>query len=787
MNILTLTPEQSLIFNKSQPDPTSIELRTWLQQFELTSLTLATPAQTHELWKQAIAAHETHLVHQAHLSNNALNHLAHSAQAAWFFLQLSHEKNPLSAATSFFIPIAQAFQDALHSHHWRDETLALKTAITHAKPEWMLGHDTLPPLLKKWAKPFRPLNTQTPLETHYAYLDEKHELQAMMLFAKQCVEEEKTLTCIVPNLQKHRITIERLLCRTFKDHTPFQIVQSTPLSTQPLIGSALLGLKFLNDYLNPDEFTQFLHSSFFEHVLDPLTFIYDQQRRQIPCTHYTHLPQAPLASILKKNVEAAQQLPRVKVALAGEWAIHYQQQLKKLGFLTPASLEETPIFYQFEKACEEFSSLSSLLGKLTAPEALTQFSELLSTIKIISPPTESSILIIDAIDVFSLTAETVWFFKTHNFQQKTILNPFLKPHQQQIYPAHSILNYLKNITKTIFYTYPQTVDEDIQHPCSLITIPCQHITENNLPSLLKTTHTLQKKTEPATYVPPTATHLKGGSHYFKDHVACPFRAFARYRLQAKTMDIPSRYIQPVLRGILTHAVLEEFWRLTHNQATLLALNTFQLHERVETCITKAMNKQAIFASRFRQLEEERLKQRILLWLEYEKKRHPFRVKSIEQPTEIILETLQFSITMDRIDEIDNGNGIPRTLLIDYKTGDASPLKWFGERPDEPQLLCYIMTNEYHIDAIAYALLKRPEVKLQGLTCDRQLLPELREPPGADEQGAELAWEHLKQTWQNNLNALAKEIKQGFIGIVPKDGEATCQCCNLHTLCRIREQ
>ena len=69
---------------------------------------------------------------------------------------------------------------------------------------------------------------------------------------------------------------------------------------------------------------------------------------------------------------------------------------------------------------------------------------------------------------------------------------------------------------------------------------------------------------------PEGSPAPGGTSLIADQSACPFRAFAKYRLQAKEMDESPLGISALEHGSVAHAALEIFWREVQTHAELLA-------------------------------------------------------------------------------------------------------------------------------------------------------------------------------------------------------------------------
>ena len=78
------------------------------------------------------------------------------------------------------------------------------------------------------------------------------------------------------------------------------------------------------------------------------------------------------------------------------------------------------------------------------------------------------------------------------------------------------------------------------------------------------------------------------------------------------------------------------------------------------------------------------------------------------------------LVIDRIDRLPDGE----TLIIDYKTGSVKPQKWFGERPEEPQLPLYAVSAGETPAAVVYAVIRSDGCQYLGLVSAPGLFPGL---------------------------------------------------------------
>ena len=74
---------------------------------------------------------------------------------------------------------------------------------------------------------------------------------------------------------------------------------------------------------------------------------------------------------------------------------------------------------------------------------------------------------------------------------------------------------------------------------------------------------------------PVPTKVGGGAAVLRDQAACPFRAFARHRLGARTLASPESGLDAIERGTLLHRVLSLLWTALQTHAQLLVWMKWQ--------------------------------------------------------------------------------------------------------------------------------------------------------------------------------------------------------------------
>ncbi len=131
---------------------------------------------------------------------------------------------------------------------------------------------------------------------------------------------------------------------------------------------------------------------------------------------------------------------------------------------------------------------------------------------------------------------------------------------------------------------------------------------------------------------------------------------------------------------------------------------------------------------------------------------------------------------DRVDEVEGGE-----VLIDYKTGDASPNDWLTERPDAPQLPLYAILSEAdRLRGVAFGLVRAGEGRgLKGYAVGEGVL---RGKPTKLKEAATFGAQ--VERWRDVLVALAEEFAAGDARVRPKQYPRTCEYCKQRALCRL---
>jgi probable DNA repair protein len=274
--------------------------------------------------------------------------------------------------------------------------------------------------------------------------------------------------------------------------------------------------------------------------------------------------------------------------------------------------------------------------------------------------------------------------------------------------------------------------------------------------------------------PPLAEKLvKGGTRVLADQSACPFRAFARHRLGAQSLESPAEGLDAAGRGQLLHALMSGLWARLKDSATLAALPAAQVEQAIEAAAAEAVDALELEGP-FALLERARLARLAREWLDVERARPAFEVVAREQKRALHAGGLAFSGRIDRMDRLADGSH----ALIDYKTGRVSPNEWLGDRPDDPQLPVYAVNAAEDIGAVVFAKLRTGDMKYMGFSRSKDAIAGVKPAQ---------SWDGLLAGWRQAVDDLALGFAHGDARVEPKEGLSTCARCDLQALCRVYEK
>ncbi|MDV6343736.1 PD-(D/E)XK nuclease family protein [Nitrosomonas sp. Is37] len=667
-----------------------------------------------------------------------------------------------------------------------------------------------------------------------ACTDRRQEAKLMARWVRQRLEDNPAaqIGIVVPNLSALREIIvqaldEILMPSVFhpghqQQERSYNMSLGKPLTTFPLVTTALKLLDLLKHTISLSDISQLLHSPFiggWEQESSARALL-DVQLREIGEPSVSIDTLSYHASQTNRSyacVVLAKKLGMLKVWLQTcsrkehpeQWVQHFDHLLKTIGWLEgyPLSSEEYQTVEAWHALLAELATLDWVTGEISLSDVLSQLWQMARE-RIFQPQTGvAPVQVLGPLEAHGIQFDYLWMIGLHDgiWPGSPQPNPFIPlplqrnhelPHsseQRELSVTRLLMQRIVTSADQVILSYPQRNGDEELRASPLIkgytSLAVDALLANNMPSWREIVHDNSQLSEllhdPAPILEQTA--VKGGSHIFKLQAACPFRAFAELRLGARPLGQIQIGLNAMARGNLLHRAMEKVWDKLDSYEQLLALPDTELSELVLDQVQEVINTMAshypqTFNQHFRDMEIKRLHRQVATWLELEKKRLPFRVIARERKYELTVGALSIQLKIDRIDEI----AASRQLIIDYKTGQAKASQWFGDRPDEPQLPLYSLIFPDDLAGIAFAQLRTGQMAFSGVTIEEGILPEVKSYEKLSQSREIGNWPQLLTHWRVTLERLSDSFCRGEAAVDPKRYPATCAYCTLQPLCRITE-
>ncbi len=662
--------------------------------------------------------------------------------------------------------------------------------------------------------------------------DRRAEIEAAAAWARAALESGQTrIGVVVPDLSVQRATVVRLfddalfpsaLLLGADSVRPYNVSLGDPLASWPVIHAALLLLEFGTGSLPIARLGTLLRSPFLAGAvseasaraqLDALlrqdgedsVSISALLRRAVTALAKPHSAAPQLNAQLRAWRDA---IPaRSARLIPSAWSEQFAALLKLAGW--PG---DGPLDSDSHQAVMAWRELLAAFAAQDVVSAKTSYAEALATLRrmagerVFQPQTPAApVQVLGLLEASGLDFDSLWVMglDDESWPPSPRPNPFLPldlqrtrnlPHasaERELEFARRLTERLAASAANVVFSYPLNAGDE-KHRASPLLQAFPELQTSDLPKphpglaehlfAASKIETINDEQAPALAL---GSAVRGGTRLFQYQAACPFRAFATLRLDARTPEEPEPGLDAKARGMLLHTALEALWNTLGSHATLCSMAEAVLMKAIGAAVHTALEKLArdrsqTLTGRFRELETRRLTRLLRAWLEEEKARAPFRVVAAEQTTTIRLGGLVVEGRMDRVDELEDG----ARVILDYKSGKTNIKSWEGERPDEPQLPLYTVDMRLRkpVAAALFAQLRTGDIGFNGLASRIGIAPKVK--PVGD---TEAEWQTQLDSWQTTLTTLAEAYRAGDARVDPKEFPRTCEHCGLQALCRVHER
>ncbi len=638
---------------------------------------------------------------------------------------------------------------------------------------------------------------------------------------------------VVPALQTQRADVYRHFMRVLEPAAltqahaaptlPFNISLGTPLTEQPLIHAALGFLSLAGERLSFEQVSALLRSPFIagarseadaraqldwslrRHAepqlsLDELATLL--QRADLPAAPWLQRLIAAYARFRRERLKGAQ--------LPSAWVQVFNEVLTALGFPGEEALNSAQFqaWQKWQALLAEVGGLDGVTQAHSLGTALAQVHRFARDTLFQPQAQDEPIQILGVLESASVGFDHLWVMGMHAqaWPLSARPNPLLPMAAQRAAgipegSAEASLALDRRITAgwcgaatEVVFSHPQRdADQDLSVSPLIAHLPLVPLpVVEDIDWIKQIFSSRQTESVHDTMGVPLPVHPQsglcptpGGSGAIQDQAACPFRAYVRYRLQARALLEPHAGLDALERGTLVHAVLAYFWRHVRTSEALHQLSDEQRQAQLQEAATQALQRIVTQRPRalpenFAAIEHARLVRLANQWIQkVEWSRTPFEVTDIEATRSVQCGPLQLEVRLDRVDQTAQGSRV----VIDYKTGNPERSAWFGARPKEPQLPLYLLTTEPDAQAITYAQLNASAQRWIGVAqhtgvmdAGALVLPDARLPNAAH------SWAEQQEVWRVDLERLAQDVARGEARVDPMPG--ACQWCDFKAVCRV---
>ena len=803
--------------------------------------------QEQTLWEEVICATDSEPLLQVSAAARSARE-AWQLLHAWK-LSIPRAQEFASEDVSAFARWAKAYGQRLTSGNWLDSARlpdAVRIAITAGRlalpPSLIIaGFDELTPqqdaLLSAVRAAGVTVTTLTPADraartARVGYDDRRAEIHAAAAWARAALEAGQTrIGVVVPDLSVQRATVVRLFDEALLPAAllpgaevvrPYNVSLGEPLAAWPVIHVALLLLEFGTGSLPVVRLGTLLRSPFLAGATNEASaraqldaLLRQEGEETVSISALLRRTQAELA----RSQAAAPQLhaqlrewrdhipARSKQFVPSAWSEQFAALLKQAGWPGDGMLDSDShqAIMAWRELLAGFAAQDVVSTRAAYTEALATLRRMAGE-RVFQPQTPAApVQVLGLLEASGLDFDSLWVMglDDESWPPSPRPNPFLPldlqrtrgvPHAsagRELEFARRLTERLAASAANVVFSHPLNSGDETRRASPLL----QAFTEllpSDFPTPLpgfatqlfdaRHIEVLNDEQAPALALD---SKVKGGTRLFQYQAACPFRAFASLRLDARAPEEPEPGLDAKARGMLLHTALEALWKTLASHTALCAMAEDALMQAIGTAVNAALDDLArdrsqTLTGRFREIETRRLTRLLRAWLEEEKQRAPFKVVAAEQKTAIKLGGLIVEGRMDRVDELENGTRV----ILDYKSGKTSIKSWEGERPDEPQLPLYTvdMRQRRPVAAALFAQLRAGELGFHGLAAQAGIAPTVK-PAGKTEAD----WQAQLDAWQTTLTTLAEAYRAGDARVDPKKFPQTCDYCGLQALCRVHER
>tara|TARA_B100000029_G_scaffold513593_1_gene613658 strand:+ start:2805 stop:5459 length:2655 start_codon:yes stop_codon:yes gene_type:complete len=648
--------------------------------------------------------------------------------------------------------------------------------------------------IKNWSPIDRKINC-----SRIMFHDEIEEITTAAIWAKEKIEADpkERLALVIPSLTSKYKEIYQLLNSILgsdneqlgTDGYGFYDFRTNTNEIDPTVGSALTVLSLFSREGNFYDFSRLLRNPLFSSdtiCLARRGIIEANLRRSIQTqlrfldafqggglSDYLRKEDPKLEQALQKCIK---RIPPVNTSLVpSQWVDIWVDLLQILGW--QAQTLQTPGASCWESALNEFAQLTVVIGPISISRAINELTNILVNKRTNEALPINGIFLFQNLDSVGYGYTNIWATGlTDNrwpmaanpnplipLQLQRDLNMPLATPKQALSQSIDSINRLLRLSPQVTFSWHETSDELQVGPSSLImTYPETTNSKLKSSSVFDICDKLDtNEIEVITDKPPALVGdlIKGGTKLLDIQSECPLRAFFDGRLGTNSLEEITIGVSPKNHGIAVHRAMHLLMQDKPCKPDVRKWTVEERDKNISAAISLALEemfgKTSSYLRTIYSLQTKRMNLILNRAFETEIKRSVFDVSELEQ--ERVHKILGFKVTykMDRIDKLHMPDGTKINVIIDYKTGNRSSLKWFNKRLGDVQLPLYVLCSADKTAGIIIATLAPDTVVYDGYWEPQELFP--GRPKVLP---LERSWDDQLIIWKDQIETLVDEYIQG---------------------------
>ncbi|KZX58019.1 hypothetical protein A3709_20625 [Halioglobus sp. HI00S01] len=746
-----------------------------------------------------------------------------------------------------FLSWRERFIEALQANNWVTREMAVDLIIDAIRDQaialpaevFLLEFDDVPPqysdlfiAMTNAGCPVREVGEHKPvsLARRVPIAERSGQYEAAARWARAVIESDPdaTIGIVCPELGTQRDQVLRAFNDVFEPSAilpnnarytqPFNISTGIPLATLPIItaaidiltaaggrpmstqdASAMLRNTFLNGSISEFDGRAVLDARITSQIGSEIS-LGGLARRARNLSVFSGL--------LDKLAAEAANAPRDQ--RPSQWAQHFHQCLTSVGWPGERSLDS--VEYQavglWVAMLENLSTLDGVTGHCSRDVAVGLLRKIAGETPFQAETQDSPIQILGALEAAGLRFDYLWVadFNDDIFPpapkpnallsiaiQKSFGMPHCSADRELEYCLRLAERFVAGADHVVFSYGLQEDDRDLRHSRLIDEVPEVSLddvvsSDSSTPehSLLSAVGLVEYEECDMPVSHEELLGMRGGTGLIKSQAACPFQAFAKYRLGAREIEDPVLGLSHKDRGNLLHQALEFIWTSIKTHSALTALGQGGRHTLIADACEHAFAwlgaAREDVGPRLVALETQRMTKILIEWLDMELSRPAFEVMATESTVEVDIAGLPLKVGRDRIDRVcDTG----QRLVMDYKTSRSLSIgSWSGPRLPEPQVPLYAAYDPEGVSGAAFGQLAAGRVRMLGVSDDGGMAEGIIAVEKAKSSKLMPDWQDQVSDWRDSLEALAADFLSGKADVDPVAYD-TCDTCHLASLCRKR--